>query len=116
MEKERESIVVDGVTYIRKDLLTVDPSGWSIVRADSGLFFAVVAEQSGTKCVLKNARQLHYWKTKGLNYLDIANYGVLEGSKITSEVAVLTVMDVRSITPCTETCVRSIQAVKAWKP
>jgi hypothetical protein len=112
----KDSITVDGVTYVRQDLTTQDADGFSIVRADSGLFFAQVESRTDRECVLKNARQLHYWKTKGLNYLDIANYGVLEGSKITSEVPSLTIMDVRSVTPCSKTAVKSIQGVKAWKP
>lgn len=110
------TINIDGIDYVRADSIKPEPlSDFYIVRADSGLFFARVKSRTDREAILTNCRQLHYWKTIGLNYLDIAINGVLDGSKITHEVPEITVLDVRSLTACTDKAATSIAAVKPWK-
>ena len=109
-----KTINIDGVDYA--PVQRPDPSKFSIIRADSGLFFGVVETLEDRKAVVTNCRQIHYFKVNGLNYIDIATQGLLPESKLTSETSTITILDVRSVTPCVESAAKNIQGFKPWTP
>lgn len=118
MKQEIKTIEINGATYALVGETVVEPlSNYSLVRcASSGILFGIVEKQEGQTVVLRNARQLWYWKTNGLNVLDIAVEGILSGSKITHEVPSITLTDAICVVPCTEKAAMSIVEAKTCIP
>ncbi len=125
MDIQADTVTINNVEYIRKDsvkdAVATNYSDWSIVRADSGVFFGQVKSFTPKECsghavaVIENARQIHYFVVNGLNHLDIAVNGLLPGSKVTSEIKEITVTDARSKCACTEAASKSIQGFAPWR-
>ena len=89
---------------------------WVIVRADSGVYFGNLITLDGTKAELEHSRQLWYWKTRGLNCLDIAVKGLEEGSKICSQIDKIIVLDARAIASVESSVAVQLQDWPAWTP
>lgn len=118
MKQEIQVIEINGVRYAPVGSQKQEPlSNYSLVRcASSGILFGIVEKHEGQTVVLKNARQLWYWKTNGLNVLDIAVEGILSGSKITHEVPSITLTDAITVVPCSEKAAKSIVEAKVCLP
>ena len=107
-----QELTIDGIKWVPASSISLDyapPSDYSIVRADSGLFFGVVTSHTDREAVIENVRQLWSWEAvSGINYLDIAVAGITSNSKVTNTASSITVKDVRSITPCTEAAAKTM--------
>ena len=97
-----KELELNGQIYVRKDSVrTFDLSEQSIVRADSGVYFGKVVSQNDRTVVLENARQIWKFNTKGINTLDVASVGIHGDSRVTHVVPSVTVLDARTVVPCT---------------
>ena len=88
-----------------------------IVRADrAGVFFGNLVKKEGTEVTLNECRKLHYWDgAAAVEQLAIDGTITPQNCRFTVTVENATIMGVIQIIPCTETAVKSIQAVKEWK-
>lgn len=88
-----------------------------IVRCDrSGVFYGEIEKRDGQDVVMKNARCLWRWYGAA-SLMQMALEGVKEpeSCKFTVSVCSLEVLDAIEILPCTDTAVKSIEAVATWK-
>ncbi len=113
------SIVIDGTTYTPNVPPTADGAKPVIVRAYSGVFFGYLVSKDGSSCVLRDARQIHSWDSKGLpepsrTCGDIANAGVGSGSNVSTPCRV-TLEQVGAIFDASPTCVESLNSQKWGK-
>ena len=88
-----------------------------IVRADrAGVFFGNLVNKQGNEVTLNECRKLHYWDgAAAVEQLAIDGTITPQNCRFTVTVENATIMGVIQIIPCTETAVKSIQAVKEWK-
>ena len=88
-----------------------------IVRADrAGVFFGNLVKKEGNEVTLNECRKLHYWDgAAAVEQLAINGTVSPDNCRFTVTVENATIMGVIQIIPCTETAVKSIQAVKEWK-
>lgn len=88
-----------------------------VVRGDrSGVFAGVLAEQDGSKVVLRNCRRLWYW-AGAASISQIAMNGVKSprSCKFTVTVDSIAILDAIEIIPTTADAENSIKAVPEWK-
>ena len=115
-EQTKTSIVIDGVEYVRADSIKPEPlSEYSLIRADSGVYFGRIKSRNDREAVVEDCRQIYYFVVDGLNTLDIATKGVLAGSKLTCSVGAITVCDVRTVVQCTESAAKNLKEYPTWK-
>lgn len=88
-----------------------------IVRGDrSGVFFGVLAEQSGSQVTLTNCRRIWYWDgAASISQLAVDGTCEPDNCKFTVTVPELTLLDAIEIIPCSDTAIRSIESVEVWK-
>jgi hypothetical protein len=90
---------------------------YSIIRSDRfGVYFAEVKEQTETKIVLKNARNIHYWEGAA-SVLQIANdpTKLKSSTRITVSVDELSITDNVMVIPCTEVAEKFLKEFPVWK-
>lgn len=104
------TIKIDDVEYVRADSIKEEPlSGYSIIRADSGVFFGKVKTRKDREVEAEDVRQIwSFTASAGVNYLDIAASGV-SSAKMTHTIASLVILDAREIAPCAESVARTIR-------
>lgn len=107
-----KTIIIDGVSYCPCEPESL--SGYSIIRAKSGVYFGKIKEIVGSEATIEECRQLWYWKTKGLNCLEIAVHGILPDSRISSTFSCVKVLDVVAYLECNDVAAKSIKEYPAW--
>jgi len=88
-----------------------------IIRTYSaGVHFGEVTEKEGDEIILKNARRLHYWKTKndGISLSEIANHGTHSDSKVCEPVNSIWLQPVEII-PCAKGAIKIIEDADVYK-
>lgn len=88
-----------------------------IVRCDrSGVFYGEIESRDRQDVVMKNARCLWRWYGAA-SLMQLALEGVKqpESCLFTVTVDSLEILDAIEILPCTDTAVKSIEAVKPWR-
>ncbi len=115
MENE---IVVNGVTYVRKDCAEKhDGMEYCIVRSyGAGVFAGYVESRNGQEVVLRHARRIWYWDGAA-SLSQLANEGTTkpQNCKFPEEVDKVTLLQVLEIIPCLEKARKSIKEVAIWK-
>ena len=108
----KDSVEIDGVTYVRKHT----HSSRQLVRCrDSGVFFAIVESRDGQEAVLRNARNIwEWWGASSLNELAVRGTSKPELCKFPVAVDRKVVLDVIEIIDVTEEAAKSIDSVKEW--
>lgn len=87
-----------------------------IIRTYSaGVHYGELVEKSGKEVILKNARRLWYWKTKGgISLSEVANSGVHKDSKICESVDSIWLDAIETI-PCSQDAIKSIESQNVYK-
>lgn len=75
-----------------------------------GVFFGVLAVDSGDTVELKAAQCCIYWSASTRGFLGLASVGPLDGSRVAQPVPRLKLYDVTSLTDCTPEAVAQWQA------
>jgi hypothetical protein len=119
MSNEIKEITVDGVVYTPKAVLAPERDGmrYCIVRTYSaGVYAGYVEKRHGKHVVLRDARCLWYWDG-ALSTLELAELGPKEPNdcKFTVVVDRIDVTEAIAIIPCTETAMKIIREIRAWK-
>lgn len=114
MKKEKCSVVINGVEYIRKQDVTKD---YVIVRTYSaGVFAGNLESLNGKEVVLKNARRIWYWDgAASLSQLAVDGTSKPDKCKFPCEVPEITLTEAIEIIPCTEKAEKSIKEVSIWQ-
>lgn len=124
MNTNIEEMEINGVKYIRKDLVSeaakLDAKNAAIVRTQSaGVFFGYVAKTdlgNGGVVVVKNARRLWYWSgAASLSQLAVDGTSKPKDCKFPVAMPEVTITGVLEIIPCTEKAATSINSVELWK-
>lgn len=115
MENEIE---INGVKYIKKDILAVSEEGFPyvVVRGDrSGVFAGHLVSREGREAKLMNCRRLWYWDGAA-SISDIARKGLSkpENCKFPAPVTVILILDAIEILDCTDVAKKSIEGVPVW--
>ena len=113
-----ETIIINGVEYVRKDLVTPEVSGdFVIVRCkNAGVHAGTLVERNEHTVELANSRRLWRWWSK-FTLSGLAMNGVLAGKEGECRFACvlpnlqLTCADVCEVIPCTEKAQESIMAI-----
>lgn len=120
----KNEITLDGIKYVPADSIplsvpakSVKGMKYCIVRGyQSGVWAGYVKEQEGTRVVIRNARNIWYWKgAASLAQLSQEGLKDLKESKIPQEVPEITLLDVNSVFPCTETARVCLTTAPVWK-
>jgi len=124
MDKEKiQSIVVEGVKYIREDSVkTYEPAQkldglkYCIVRTYSaGVFAGYLKSREGKEGVVLNARRLHYWDgAASLSQLSQEGVTKPEKCRFPCEMPEVELSEIIEVIPCTEAARLNIAAVKIW--
>lgn len=112
---EKQTIVIDGVEYIKKP--SVDEKPYVIIRSKSASPFAGhLISQDGLKTVLQNARRLWWWDgAASLSQLAINGTSKPTECKFPGEVDEVILTETIEVLHCTAEAKRSIQEVPVWK-
>lgn len=108
-----DSVMVDGVEYVRKAATLKD---YSIVRSKSaGVFAGNVAKIEGQTVHMTDARRLWFWSGAAtLSQLAMEGVKNPTACKFPCEVPAISVMEVIEIIPCMKAAMDSIKAVPVW--
>lgn len=79
-----------------------------VTTAHRGVFFGLLADQNGNSISLNSARCAIYWNTRG-GFLELAEKGPNDGSRIGSTAPSIQLFDVTSVADVTP------EAVKKWR-
>jgi len=111
----KNEIVVDGITYVKKENLNTED--YVIVRTYSaGVFAGKLEKRTGQEVVLSFARRLWYWKgAASLSQLAVDGVSDPDNCKFRCEVEEIVLTQAIEIIPCTKTAQQSIKRVKIWK-
>lgn len=127
---EENTITINGVEYIRKDPLPVNPTGrtlaplkegleYKMVRADRAGVFAGYVESIDAKSavvILRNARRIWYWDgAASLSQLATDGTSKPQNCKFPCEVDRVELFGVIEIIDITEKAQKSIAGVPVWK-
>ncbi len=110
----KDTIVVDGVEYVRKQDVSKDKV---IIRSrDSGVHFGELVSRAGSdEVTLRNARRIWYWDgAASLSELALRGTSKPSSCKFPEAVPEITVIGVCEIIPCTNDAAKSISGVKPW--
>lgn len=88
-----------------------------IIRADrAGVFFGTITRKDGNEVELKDCRRLWYWDGAcSISELSLNGTVAPKACKFSVTVKEITVLGVIEIIPCTDSAVKSIEAVPVWK-
>ena len=113
-EKKSCSIVINGIEYVRRKILT---ENYVIVRTYSaGVFAGNLMSRDGKEVVLNNARRIWYWKgAASLSQLAMEGTSDPTNCKFPCEVVEITLTEAIEIIRCTKKAEKSIREVPAWK-
>jgi hypothetical protein len=123
------SIIVNGVEYVNKDLIQQGGNSLStgdnysglvgkyviVRRRDAGVHAGELIWNNGRECVLKDSRRLWYWKPLGkYSWLSgVAISGLDESSKIGVEVQLTHLTENCEIILCNDQAEKSIRKIQA---
>ena len=118
----KDTITIDGVTYIRLDNANImaepiDGIPYVIIRSDrAGVFAGYLASRDGQEVTLRNVRRLWYWDgAASLSQLAVDGVSKPDNCKFTVPVPEQIVLTVIEIIPASEKARLSVQGVQAWK-
>jgi len=119
----KDTIVVDGVEYIRRDSANLmaepdeDGALYVIIRADkSGVHAGYLHRRGGDEVKLRQSRRIWYWDgAASISQLAVDGTSRPENCKFSVPVPQITVLGVIEVIPCTEEAQRSIQGVPEWR-
>lgn len=118
---EKNTIIIDGVEYIKKDSVKVkaeslDGMPYVIVRTYSaGVFAGYLESRDGKEAVIRNVRRIWYWEgANSLSQLAVDGTLLPDKCKFAIEVDKITVTEAIEILDCTEKAMLSIQEVSEW--
>lgn len=100
--------------------MTQTKSNYHIIRADrAGVFIGKIVEEKGSILTITNARRLYYW-SGALDVVTIATTGVSKPSncKFSAQLGdedKSTILNVIEYHPLSETALKTINSVAAWK-
>lgn len=121
MNIEQSELIVNGITYVRKDksnaAINKDGKPFVIVRGDrSGVYFGWLESIEGKEAVLLDARNAWYW-SGAASVMQMAMEGVKNKSscKFTMPVPKLKLTDVIQLVECTEEAEENLKSVQIWK-
>ena len=120
METTMETIVINGIEYVRKDSIepgvVLNTDGVVLIRTYSaGVHFGTLASRSGKEVVLTNARRLYQW-SGACSLSQVATEGVdLSNSKISVIVPKITLTEAIEIIPMSEIAAKTMMEAKSWK-
>ena len=121
MDKNPESIIVNGVKYVPEGTNTkaksLDGMKYIICRTYSaGVFAGYLESKTGQEVVLRNARRLWYWKGAA-SLSQLAEEGVKcpTECKFPQEVDKVELLQAVEILDATEAAQESINSVPVWK-
>lgn len=120
MKHDIKELEINGVTYVPKDSITVNPEvveNYVIVRTQStGVFAGELHEKNGQEVIMRNARRLWYWDgASSLSQLAMEGVTKPQNCKFPCEVTEVTLLQVIEILPCTKKAIESIKSVPIWK-
>jgi hypothetical protein len=116
-----ETITINNIEYVRKDLVTnqipIIVKDYVIVRTYSaGVHAGELVLRSGKDVKLKNARRLWYWDgAASLSQLAIDGVNKPQNCKFPCEVPEIILTEAIEIIPCTQKAIDSIKGVTIWK-
>jgi len=118
-----DEIIVNGVTYVRKDKNTVRMSdNYVIIRADrAGVFAGYLDKVKGDgsqfkEVVINECRRIWYWDGAAtLSQLSIDGTSKPNNCKFPEAVTQQSILGVVEIIHCTEKAMSSIQGVAVWQ-
>lgn len=117
-----ETIKINEVEYVRKDLLTQQPPCYDglkyvIVRTYSaGVFAGFIESQNGQEVTMVNARRLWQWAgAASLSQLAMEGTSQPKSCKFPQEVDRVRLLQAIEILDATSRCKESIDSVPAWK-
>ena len=87
-----------------------------IIRTYSaGVHYGLLSEKCGTEVILKDARRLYYWKTKGgVSLSEVAKSGLHDDSRVCCAVDNIW-LDAIEIIPCSDEAIESIEGKNDYK-
>lgn len=86
-----------------------------IVRAyGAGVFYGTLKEKDGNEVALTDARRIYHWSGAS-ECIELAEAGCAPSSRITRAAAEVVIEQVTEIHPCTETAIRTIEAIEPWQ-
>lgn len=117
-----ETIVLDGVEYVRADSVPrsaplKDGMKYIICRTYSaGVFAGYLESRSGQEVVLRCARRLWYWEgAASLSQAAMHGFSKPAGCKFPSEVERVELLDAIELIDCTKKAQDSIASVRIWE-
>lgn len=118
--KTLETIVINGIEYVRKDSIepgvVLNTENVVLIRTYSaGVHFGTLESRDGKEVVLSNARRLYQW-SGACSLSQVATEGVdLSNSKISVIVPKITLTEAIEIIPMSETAAKTMMEAKSWK-
>jgi hypothetical protein len=120
----KEEIIINGITYIPKDIVKIYLESakklkglpYVLIRGDrSGIFTGYLKEEKDKEVILLNSRRIWYWDgASSISQLATDGTSKPQNCKFPCEVAEIKIKDVIEIIPCTEKARLSIAGVKIW--
>ena len=109
-----ESLIINGIEYVKKQEVSKDIC---IVRTYSaGVFFGQLMSRQGKEGKIKNARRLWQWSgAASLSQLAVEGTKNPNQCKFPVPVPEIILTEIIEVIPCTETAIKSIEAVPIWK-
>ena len=120
MKTTLETIVINGIEYVRKDSIelgiALNTENVVLIRTYSaGVHFGTLESRDGKEVVLSNARRLYQW-SGACSLSQVATEGVdLSNSKISVIVPKITLTEAIEIIPMSETAAKTMMEAKSWK-
>lgn len=119
---KKETIVIDGVTYVREDTLPFVPAErfdgmkYCIIRTYSaGVFAGYVESRNGKEVSIRKVRRIWYWDgAASLSQLAVDGTLKPDKCKFACEVDRIEVTEAIEIIECTQKAKESIEGVEPW--
>jgi len=112
-----DELVVNGITYVRKDSIERAEKPYVIVRTYSaGVFAGFLESKNGREVVLKNARRIWQWAgAASLSQLAVDGTSKPQDCKFPCEVPRVELLQAIEILDVSEKAKKSIESVPIWK-
>lgn len=123
MNQQINEMVVNGVTYVRKDFVQgmvpapkLDGMEYCMVRTRSaGVFAGYLESRDGQEVVLRNARRIWYWSgAASLSQLATDGPGDIKNCKFPTPVDKVLLPEMIEMIPITEKAKKAIDEVPVW--